>query len=319
MSFQSAYSLELKQHVTPKEAFDFSCSLIGTPNHLTDAKKFQCGEKCSFKLTLANFNNPDFNKTPYFTPGARNQKHDPNNCQRMIEHYQQREQEVTSENHISFYREKNKLIIDLDLVKGSLATITKPRQKDESNFSSESNKDEIHRQSSHSSRTDEDKRTFRSHVKQLRDLVNYFLEYQSGEKYTFYNKYKREIQLERYFVNLKEANQRGINLEDVHIYYDTATVKSIDNKENPEKSYFLVRFHSLCTIEQDSNYPTITINKSLASHHGVKGKLKILEKASKDKQPLKLFYFGKFVKHSSKKYINPDVSYEDILDYLVIS
>ena len=26
MSFQSAYSLELKQYVTPKEAFDFSCS-----------------------------------------------------------------------------------------------------------------------------------------------------------------------------------------------------------------------------------------------------------------------------------------------------
>ena len=51
MSFQSAYSLELKQYVTPKEAFDFSCSPIGTPNHLTDAKMFQCGEKCSFKLT----------------------------------------------------------------------------------------------------------------------------------------------------------------------------------------------------------------------------------------------------------------------------
>ena len=36
MSFQSAYSLELKQHVTPKEAFDFSCSLIGTPLIITD-------------------------------------------------------------------------------------------------------------------------------------------------------------------------------------------------------------------------------------------------------------------------------------------
>lgn len=47
MSFQSAYSLELKQYVTPKEAFDFSCSPIGTPNHLTNAKMFQCGEKCS--------------------------------------------------------------------------------------------------------------------------------------------------------------------------------------------------------------------------------------------------------------------------------
>lgn len=316
MSFQSAYSLELKQYVTPKKAFDFSCSPIGTPNHLTDTKMFQCGEKCSFKLTLANFNKLGFNKTPYFTPGARNQKHDPNNCQRMIEHYQQREQEVTSENHISFYREKNKLIVDLDLVKGILAPVTNPRQKDESNFSSESNKDEMHRQSSHSSCTDEDKRTFRSHVKQLRDLINYFLKYQSGEKYTFYDKYKREIQLERYFVNLKEANQRGINLEDVHIYYDTATVKSIDNKKNPEKSYFLVRFHSKCTIGDVSNYPSILINKNAASHHGVKEKL---EKAAKDKQPLKLFYFGKFIKHSSKKYINPDVSYEDILDYLVIS
>ena len=319
MSFQSAYSLELKQYVTPKEAFDFSCLPIGTPKHLTDAKKFQCGEKCSFKLTLANFNKLGFNKTPYFTPGARNQRHDSNNCQRMVEHYQQREQEVTSENHISFYREKNKLIIDLDLVKGTLATVTKSRQKDEDNLSSYANKPELHRQKSHSSSSNNDNKTFRSHVKQLRDLVIYFLEYQSGEKYTFYNKHNREIQLEKYFINLKEANQRGINLEDVHIYYDTATVKSIDNEENPEKSYFLVRFHSKCTIDSVSNYPSITINKSLASHHGVKGKLKILEKASKDKQPLKIFYFGKFAKHSSNKYINPDVSYEDILDYLVIS
>ena len=319
MSFQSAYSLELKQYVTPKEAFDFSCSPIGTPNHLTDAKMFQCGENCSFKLTLANFNNPGFNKTPYFTPGARNQRHDPNNCQRMIEHYQQREQEVMSENHISFYREKNKLIIDLDLIKGVLATVTKPRQKDEANLSSESNRAELHHQSSHSSCTDKDNKTFRSHVKQLRDLVNYFLEYQSGEKYTFYNKHKIEIQLENHFVNLKEANQRGINLEEVHIYYDTATVKSIDNEENPEKSYFLVRFHSRCTIGDVSNCPSILINKNTANHHGVKGRLKILEKAAKDKQPLKLFYFGKFVRHSSNKYINPDVSQEAILDYLVIS
>ena len=60
-------------------------------------------------------------------------------------------------------------------------------------------------------------------------------------------------------------------------------------------------------------------NKSLADHHGVKGKLKTLEKAARDKQPVKLFYFGKFRKHSSNKYINPDVGYEEILDYLVIS
>lgn len=61
-----------------------------------------------------------------------------------------------------------------------------------------------------------------------------------------------------------------------------------------------------------------TINKKLAIHHGVKGKLKILEKASKDNEPFRLFFFGKFRQYKSK-YINPDVSYGDILDYLVIS
>lgn len=123
MSFPSAYSLELGTDLSAKEAYDFSRTPVGSPHHLTDAKKFQCGEKCPFKLTLANFNNPDFNKTPYFTPGARNQEHNPDYCQRMIEHYRQREQETTIENHICFSREKNQLIIDLDLVKGTLAIV----------------------------------------------------------------------------------------------------------------------------------------------------------------------------------------------------
>ncbi|MFS1664489.1 hypothetical protein [Streptococcus sp. zg-JUN1979] len=318
MSFPSAYSLELSTDLSAKEAYDLSCSPVGSFNRLTDAKKFQCSEKCLFKLTLANFNNPDFNKTPYFTPGARNQKHDPDNCQRMIEHYHQREQDVISENHGSFSREKNKLIIDLDLVKGALAIVAKPKQKNESAPSSKTGDTKVAYQYSHSSST-VDNKTFRSHIKQLSTLIRYFLEYQSGEKYTFYSKNKQEIQLERYFVNLAEADQRGINLEDIHIYYDTATVKYFDYKQQPEKSYFLVRFNSKCTIDEVTNCPSITINKSLAEHHGVKGKLKTLEKASRDKQPLKLFYFGKFRKHRSKQYINPDVSYEDILDYLVIS
>ncbi|GAY70619.1 hypothetical protein FMV2238Y02_03240 [Streptococcus canis] len=318
MSFPSAYSLELKTDLSAKEAYDFSRAPVGSSHHLTDAKKFQCGKKCSFKLTLANFNNPDFNKTPYFTPGARNQEHDPENCQRMVEHYQQREQEVTIENHGSFSREKNKLIIDLDLVKGSLAIVTKPRQKNENTPSSETSHTEVVHRHSRSSST-VDNKTFRSHIKQLTALIRYFLEYQSGEKYTFYSKNKQEIQLEKYFVNLSETDQRGINLEDVHIYYDTASVISKTFELNPEKDYFLIIFNSECTLDGTSSHPTITINKRLASHHGVKGKLKTLERAAKDKQPLKLFYFGKFRKHSSNKYINPDVGYEEILDYLVIS
>lgn len=318
MSYPSAYSLELKRPLSAKEAFDYSRLPIDQPNHLQDAKLFQCGENCGFKLTLTNFNNPDYNKTPHFTPGARNQKHDPDNCQLMIDHYQQREQEVEPENHGCFSREKNKLIIDIDLVKGALATVTKPRQKNENTLSSETSNTEVTHRRSHSSST-VDTKTFRSHVKQLSALIRYFLEYQSGEKYTFYSKDKREIQLEKYFVNLTEADQRGINLEDLHIYYNTATVKYFEDKHQPNNSYFLVRFNSKCTIDGVTNYPSITINKSLADHHGVKGKLKTLEKAAKDKQPLKLFFFGKFHKHSSNKYINPDMGYEDILDYLVIS
>ena len=44
MSFPSAYSLELKTDLTAKEAYDFSRTPIGSSHHLTDAKKFQCGE-----------------------------------------------------------------------------------------------------------------------------------------------------------------------------------------------------------------------------------------------------------------------------------
>lgn len=106
MSFPSAYSLELGIDLSAKEAYDFSRTPVGSSYHLTDAKMFQCGENCPFKLTLANFNNPDFNKTPYFTPGARNQKHNPDYCQHMIEHYQQREQETTIDNQGCFSREK---------------------------------------------------------------------------------------------------------------------------------------------------------------------------------------------------------------------
>lgn len=318
MSFPTAYSLELKQELTAKEAHDFSLLPLGNPNRLSDRYQFQCSKSCSFKLTLTNFAEPNYTKAPYFTSGARNQIHDPHNCQLMIKHYQEREQEVASENHGCFSRERNKLIIDIDLVKGALAIVTKPKQKDENTPSSETSNNEVTHRHSRSSSTVDDK-TFRSHIKQLSTLIRYFLEYQSGEKYTFYSKNKQEIQLERYFVNLAEAEQRGINLEDVHIYYDTATVKSFDYENHPEKSYFLIRFNSKCTIDGITNYPSITINKSLADHYGVRGKLTTLEKATKDQKPIKLFYFGKFRKHSSNKYINPDVGYEDILDYLVIS
>ncbi|MCU0081774.1 hypothetical protein [Streptococcus danieliae] len=311
MSFPFAYSLELETDLTAEKAHDYSCNQI-----LTDAKNFQCGENCSFKLTLANFNKPDYTKTPYFTPGERNQIHD-SNCQRMIDHYQKREQEEGAKNYGSFSREKNKIIIDLNLVKGTLANIANPKQLNKNTQSSKTSSTGIIPRSSNSSSNID--KTFRSHVKQLSALVHYFLEYQSGEKYTFYNKSRQEIQLKRHFVNLAEVDQRGINLEDVHIYYDTATVKYFDNKLQPENSYFLVKFNSKCTIDGVTNYPSITINKSLADHHGVKGKLKTLEKAAKDKQSIKLFYFGKFRKHSTNKYINPDVGYEEILDYLVIS
>lgn len=318
MSFPSAYSLELKTDLSAKEAYDFSRTPVGSSHRLTDAKQFQCGEKCSFKLTLANFNNPDFNKTPYFTPGARNQKHDSNYCQRMIEHYHQREQEVTTENHGSFSREKNKLIIDLDLVKGSLAIVTKPRQKNENTPSSETSDTEVAHRHSHSSST-ADTKTFRSHIKQLTALIRCFLEYQSGEKFTFYSKNKQEIQLERYFVNLAEATKRGINLEDVHIYYDTATVDYHLDKDNPDNSYFLIRFHHVCSIDNVNNRPTIIINETKSQHHGVGYKIKILKRAAKDGEPLKVFFFGSFIKHPNRKFINPNVSPIDILDYLVFS
>lgn len=236
----SNHSLELKQELTAKEAHDFSLLPLGNPNRLSDRHQFQCSKGCSFKLTLTNFAEPNYTKAPYFTSDARNQIHDPHNCQLMIKHYQEREQEVASENHGCFSRERNKLIIDIDLVKGALAIVTKPKQKDENTPSSETSNTEVTHRHSRSSSTVDDK-NFRNHVKQLSALIRYFLEYQSGEKYTFYSKNKQEIQLERYFVNLAEAEQRGIDLEDVHIYYDTATVKSFDYENHPvnRKELFL--------------------------------------------------------------------------------
>lgn len=318
MSFPTAYSLELKRELTAKEAHDFSLLPLGNPHRLSDCYQFQCSKGCSFKLTLTNFAEPNYTKAPYYTSGARNQTHDPYNCQLMIKHYQEREQEVVSENHGCFSRERNKLIIDIDLVKGALAIVAKPRQKNENTPSSETSNTEITHQHSRSSSTVDDK-TFRSHVKQLSTLIRYFLEYQSGEQYTFYSKNKQEIQLEKYFVSLAKAKQKGINLEEVHIYYDTATVDYHLDKDNPDNNYFLIRFQHICSIDNINNRPTIIINETKSQHHGVGYKIKILRRAAKDREPLKVFFFGSFMKHPSRKFINPKVNPTDILDYLVFS
>lgn len=185
-------------------------------------------------------------------------------------------------------------------------------------MSSETSHTEVTHRHSRSSSTI-DNTTFRSHIKQLTALIRYFLEYQSGEKYTFYSKNKQEIQLERYFVNLAASGQRGVNLEDVHIYYDTATVDYHLDEDNPDNSYFLIRFHHVCSIDNINNRPTIIINETKAQHRGVGYKIKILKRAAKDSEPLKVFFFGSFIKHPNRKFINPNVSSIDILDYLVFS
>ena len=74
-----------------------------------------------------------------------------------------------------------------------------------------------------------------------------------------------------------------------------------------------MQFKSKCTLNNVTATPTITINKQSASHRGVKYKLDILEKAAKDEQPLRLFFFGRFKKHNTKDYINPAVKHEYIL------
>lgn len=316
MSFPTAYSLELKQELTAKEAHDFSLLPLGNPNRLSDRYQFQCSKSCSFKLTLTNFAEPNYTKAPYFTSGARNQIHDPHNCQLMIKHYQEREQETQIKNYGSFSREKNKLIIDLNLVRGVLATIARPRQKDEETNPTKATVPQFHH---HGNNNPVDERTFRSHIKQLSTLVRYFLDYQSGEKYTFYNMDRQEIQLEKYFVSLARAKQKGVNLEEVHIYYDTATVDYHLDKDNPDNNYFLIRFQHICSINNINNRPTIIINETKSQHHGVGYKIKILRRAAKDREPLKVFFFGSFMKHPSRKFINPKVNPTDILDYLVFS
>ncbi|MHB9782182.1 hypothetical protein ACXM1Q_005480 [Streptococcus sp. 10F2] len=108
-------------------------------------------------------------------------------------------------------------------------------------------------------------------------------------------------------------------MEDVHIYYDTATVDYHFNKDNPGNSYFLIRFHHICSIDNINIRPTIIINESKSQHHGVGYKIKILKRAARDHKPLKIFFFGSFAKHPNGKFINPKVNPADILDYLVFS
>jgi len=316
MSYEKAYSLEANIDLTPLEAHRRSILSTGDFNKLYDNRAFQCGKLCPFKLTLTNFGSEDYNKTPHFTPGARNQVHDCQNCDVIVKNYELRELETGKENHGSFYRDKNKIIIDVDLVKGDLAVISQPRQKgNEPQMSGPlSNSKTKSRKSKYI-----DDKTFKMHIKRLKDLVQYYLDEQAGERYTFFNKNNKEINLSKYFIDLSEAGQRNINLEDVHIYFDNASVRYINFEDKPENDYFLVQFKSKCTLNNVTATPTITINKQLASHRGVKYKLDILEKAAKDKQPLRLFFFGRFKKHPTKDYINPAVKHEDILDYLVIS
>ena len=77
------------------------------------------------------------------------------------------------------------------------------------------------------------------HIKQLKDLVQYYLDEQAGERYTFFNKNNEEINLSKYFIDLAEAGQRNINLEDVHIYFDNASVRYINFEDKPENDLFL--------------------------------------------------------------------------------
>lgn len=316
MSYEKAYSLEANIDLTPLEAHRRSILSTGDFNKLYDKRAFQCGKLCPFKLTLTNFGLEDYNKTPHFTPGARNQVHDCQNCDVIVKNYELRELETEKENHGSFYRDKNKIIIDVDLVKGDLAVISQPRQKEnEPQMSGPlSNSKTKSRESKYI-----DDKTFKMHIKQLKDLVQYYLDEQAGERYTFFNKNNEEINLSKYFIDLAEAGQRNINLEDVHIYFDNASVRYINFEDKLENDYFLVQFKSKCTLNNVTATPTITINKKSASHRGVKYKLDILEKAAKDGQPLRLFFFGRFKKHPTKDYINPAVKHVDILDYLVIS
>lgn len=318
MSFPSAYSLELQETLSAEKAGAYSRLPKSDKFHLEDYKQFQCSEFCSFKLSLTNFGEKNYTKTPYFTPGARNQRHNPDYCKLIVEHYQQREQEKEVKEYTSFSREKNNLIIDIDLVRGALAKVSKPRLKNEEQSNSIPTSSEAKKHYTSSSKVIDEK-SFRNHIKQLSALICYFLEYQSGEKYRFFNKDKQAIHLENYFVNLAEAEQKGICLEDIHIYYDTATVDYRYDKENPNKSYFLIRFHHICTIGETCSKPTIIINETKSNHHGVGYKIKTLRRAAKDSEPLKIFFFGSFTKYPRKPFINPNVNPADILDYLVLN
>lgn len=312
MKFTTAYSLELETDLSSEEAYNLS--LVNSTYHLTDAKKFQCGKNCSFKLTLANFNKHSFKKNPYFTPGARNQRHDPD-CQLMLKHYRQREQEsIPTKKEPLFNREHSNIIIDLEQIKETLASFGSV----ETNSSSRNNDAQSLR--SHSFPT-VNSENYHHYVKRLNQLINLYLDYQSGEKYIFYLKDGQQIQLEKYFVNLAESKEREISLADAHIYYDTAFVSLRSFASKSENDYFLITLSSKCMLDGVITQPTILINKKLANHRGVKFKLKILEKAAKDRKPLKIFYFGKFRKHTSnsREFINPDVTSKKILDYLVIS
>lgn len=316
MSYKTAWSLELETDIEAKEAHNRSLLKNGNCRKINDAKKFQCGEKCDFKLTLTNFGKENYTKAPHFTPGERNQKHNSEECGVILKKYNERNKEEVIENFNSFYRDKNKLVIDIDLVRGELAKISISQTKNEnSDICTTLTK----RNASNSEGNSTSKTIIKEHIKNLAKLVEFYLEYESGELYTFYNKNNQEINLEDYFVNLKTYEVNKVNLEDIHIYFDTVSVDYRTDTEKPENNYFLIKFISECTIEDVSAKPSIVINKNRAKHHGVKGKLKILEKAAKDGQPLKLFYFGSFRKHQNGKYINPSISNDYILDYLVIS
>ena len=190
MSYEKAYSLEANIDLTPLEAHRRSILPTGDFNKLYDKRAFQCGRLCPFKLTLTNFGLEDYNKTPHFTPGARNQVHDCQNCDVIVKNYELRELETEKENHVSFYRDKNKIIIDVDLVKGDLAVISQPRQKEnEPQMSGPlSNSKTKSRESKYI-----DDKTFKMHIKRLKDLVQYYLDEQAGERYTFFNKNNKEI------------------------------------------------------------------------------------------------------------------------------
>lgn len=305
-TYDTAYSLESKPplNLDAKIAHDLSVK-----HQLTNRHAFQCSDTCHFQLTLTNFAKKNYIQTPHYRSSHLDQRHD--SC-KLIQNRKEERIGTTDNTHTSYQRKDSELIIDIDLVNGSLVQLTNAQTLIKEQVKTPNKKSRSHPSPYSLSNLN---REIVEHIKSLRKIIEYYIDTQQGELYTFKDKNGNKLNLKEHFIKLYPGIELPYNK--VNIYFGDA---KIFLNEGPYGNYFTLKFLDECSIEKILLRPSVNINFNNSNHHGVGSKFKQLERLSKSKSKCLVFFLGQFVINESNGnfYLNLLGDSKSILDYLVI-